>query len=82
MLFRSVGREVPGNEEVVAFIEVAQHATVDIGALNAYLKQNLSAYKIPSEIVVLDHLPAAATGKILKKELQQRAAKSGSAGQS
>lgn len=77
-----VGREVPGNEEIVAFIEVAQHATIDIGALNVYLKQNLSAYKIPSEIVVLDHLPAAATGKILKKELQQRAAKSGSAGQS
>ena len=31
---------------------------------------------------VLEHLPAAATGKILKNELQQRAAQSSSAGQS
>jgi len=69
-----VGREVPGNEEVVAFIEVSPHAAIDIVALEAYLKQNLSPYKIPSEIVVLDHLPAAATGKILKNELQRRAA--------
>ncbi|HCN90903.1 MAG TPA: long-chain fatty acid--CoA ligase, partial [Oxalobacteraceae bacterium] len=71
-----VGREVPGNEEIVAFIEVSPQSAIDIVALEAYLKQNLSPYKMPSEIVVLDHLPAAATGKILKSELQQRAAQS------
>ncbi|GAB3552415.1 AMP-binding protein [Noviherbaspirillum agri] len=70
-----VGREVEGNEEVVAFIEVASGADVSLDALRAHLKANLSPYKIPSEIVVLDHLPAAATGKVLKKELQQIAAK-------
>jgi long-chain acyl-CoA synthetase len=69
-----VGRDVEGNEEVVAFVEPSQGATIDLDALRAWLKANLSPYKIPSEIVVLDHLPAAATGKILKKELQQRAA--------
>lgn len=69
-----VGRAVEGNEEVVAFIEPTQGASIDLDALRAYLKANLSPYKIPSEIVVLDHLPAAATGKVLKKELQQRAA--------
>ena len=77
-----VGREVSGNEEIVAFIEVSPQAAVDIVALKAYLKQNLSPYKMPSEIVVLEHLPAAATGKILKNELQQRATQSSSAGQS
>jgi acyl-CoA synthetase (AMP-forming)/AMP-acid ligase II len=75
-----VGRDVTGNEEVVAFIEAAQGADIDIGALNAYLRDNLSPYKIPTEIVVLDHLPAAATGKILKNELRQLAAKGTLAG--
>lgn len=70
-----VGREVEGNEEVVAFLEASQEGAVDLDALRAYLKANLSPYKVPSEIVVLDHLPAAATGKILKKELQQMAAR-------
>lgn len=69
-----VGRAVEGNEEVVAFIEVSPGAPVSLDALRAHLKANLSPYKVPSEIVVLDQLPAAATGKILKKELQQRAA--------
>ncbi len=69
-----VGRAVDGNEEVVAFVERAQDASIDLDALRAHLKANLSPYKIPSEIVVFDHLPAAATGKILKKELQHLAA--------
>lgn len=69
-----VGRTVEGNEEVVAFVERAQEASIDLDALRAHLKANLSPYKIPSEIVVLDQLPAAATGKVLKKELQQMAA--------
>lgn len=69
-----VGRAVEGNEEVVAFVEAVPGRQLDLDALRAHLKANLSPYKIPSEIVVLDHLPAAATGKVLKKELQQRAA--------
>ncbi|WP_019140076.1 class I adenylate-forming enzyme family protein [Noviherbaspirillum massiliense] len=71
-----VGRAVEGNEEVVAFIEPWPDAVIDLDALRAHLKNNLSPYKIPSEIVVLDRLPAAATGKVLKKELQLRAARS------
>jgi acyl-CoA synthetase (AMP-forming)/AMP-acid ligase II len=74
-----VGRSVPGNEEVVAFIEPVKGAAIDLAALRAYLKERLSPYKMPSEIVVLDALPAAATGKILKKELQQLAAARASA---
>jgi acyl-CoA synthetase (AMP-forming)/AMP-acid ligase II len=71
-----VGRAVEGNEEVVAFIEASQDARIDLEALRKHLKANLSPYKIPSEVVVLDQLPAAATGKVLKNELQQRAAAS------
>jgi acyl-CoA synthetase (AMP-forming)/AMP-acid ligase II len=71
-----VGRQVEGNEEVVAFVEAAQGATVDIAALRDWLKANLSPYKVPSEIVALAQLPAAATGKVLKKELQRMAQES------
>lgn len=70
-----VGREVDGNEEVVAFIEPSKGAVIDLDALADHLKQNLSPYKIPSEIIVLEQLPAAATGKVLKKELQRMALK-------
>jgi long-chain acyl-CoA synthetase len=69
-----VGRDVDGNEEVVAFVETSQGAALDSAAVQAWLRARLSPYKIPSEIVVLDQLPAAATGKILKKELQRMAA--------
>jgi acyl-CoA synthetase (AMP-forming)/AMP-acid ligase II len=69
-----VGREVNGNEEVIAFIETRHGSTLDRIALNQFLKNNLSPYKIPAEIIVLEHLPAAPTGKILKHELRQLAA--------
>lgn len=69
-----VGRTVEGNEEVVAFIEVSRETQPPSEAeLRAWLKERLSPYKMPSEIVVLEQLPAAATGKILKKELQRMA---------
>lgn len=69
-----VGRTVRGNEEVVAFVEAAHGNTIDMDALFVYLRKNLSPYKIPAQVLVLEHLPAAATGKILKKELQRIAA--------
>jgi len=69
-----VGRTVEGNEEVVAFVETVPEAAVAVDALRAYLKERLSPYKVPTEIVIMEHLPAAATGKILKKELQRMAA--------
>jgi acyl-CoA synthetase (AMP-forming)/AMP-acid ligase II len=71
-----VGRAVEGNEEVVAFIEIARDVAPPSEAqLRAYLRERLSPYKLPSEIVVLEQLPAAATGKILKKELQRMASR-------
>lgn len=69
-----VGREVAdGNEEVVAFVELDPACKVGTGELQAYLAQRLSPYKCPAEIVVMSSLPAAATGKILKGQLKQRA---------
>jgi acyl-CoA synthetase (AMP-forming)/AMP-acid ligase II len=64
------------SEAVVAFIEPSQGAKIDLDRLRAWIKSKLSPYKVPLEIVVLERLPAAATGKVLKRELQQRAAAS------
>ena len=66
-----VGRAVEGNEEVVAFVETTQDAAVTVDALRAYLKERLSPYKVPTQITIMQQLPAAPTGKILKKELQR-----------
>jgi acyl-CoA synthetase (AMP-forming)/AMP-acid ligase II len=70
-----VGREVPGNEEVVAFVEVMPGETVTPAALLAFAGERLAAYKRPCEIVILPALPAAATGKILKGRLKEMAQK-------
>ncbi|MBD5803202.1 AMP-binding protein [Aromatoleum evansii] len=69
-----VGREVgEGNEEVVAFVELDPTRSVSIEDLQGYLAGQLSPYKCPSEIVVMQAMPAAATGKILKGQLKQQA---------
>ena len=41
--------------------------------IKAYVRDNLARYKVPREVVFLDELPRNATGKVLKRELQERA---------
>ena len=68
-----VGRPAHGNEEVVAFVELAPgtHATVE--ELEAHCAAALAPYKRPSEIIVMKSLPAAPSGKILKGQLAKLA---------
>src|SRR6202165_3398664 len=66
-----VGRAVEGNEEVVAFVQLIQGATTSAEKLKAHASSQLTSYKRPSEIVVLDTLPATSTGKILKHKLAE-----------
>jgi long-chain acyl-CoA synthetase len=68
-----IGRPVSGNEEVVAFVQLQQGAAIDIDELMAYAARELTSYKRPTEIIVLDALPAASTGKILKHKLWEAA---------
>ena len=35
------------------------------------MKKNLANYKVPREIVFIDELPRNATGKVLKRELEE-----------
>jgi acyl-CoA synthetase (AMP-forming)/AMP-acid ligase II len=68
-----VGREVEGNEEVVAFVEPVAGARLDAGELAAFAAKSLAPYKRPAEVIVLDKLPAAASGKVLKGRLREMA---------
>jgi acyl-CoA synthetase (AMP-forming)/AMP-acid ligase II len=64
-----VGRAVPGNEEVVAYVELAKGAEVNADALHRHVALLLSPYKRPARIVIMPALPLAANGKVLKSQL-------------
>jgi long-chain acyl-CoA synthetase len=64
-----IGRAVAGNEEVVAYVQLLPGSTATPADLIAHAAQQLAPYKRPCEIIVLDELPAASTGKILKHRL-------------
>lgn len=68
-----IGRRRAGNEEVIAFVQPAPGAPVSEAELAQFLKPRLAPYKQPARIVVLDQLPAAPTGKILKARLKAMA---------
>jgi acyl-CoA synthetase (AMP-forming)/AMP-acid ligase II len=42
--------------------------------LKKHVKSNLARYKVPREIEFMDELPRNATGKVVKRELEQREA--------
>ena len=56
-----------GDEEVVAFVQLARPASE--AELAAWARERLAGYKRPSRIVTADALPCAPTGKVLKHEL-------------
>ena len=68
-----IGRAVPGNEEVVAFVQLLPGASIAVDDLMEYAGRHLTSYKRPCEIVLLNALPAASTGKILKHKLWEAA---------
>ena len=65
-----VGRNVEGNEEVVAYVQPIVGRQLDVTELDAWARENLTAYKRPSEIILTNELPIGPTGKILKSKLK------------
>jgi acyl-CoA synthetase (AMP-forming)/AMP-acid ligase II len=65
-----IGRAVDANEEVVAFVQLLPGASATADDLMEHAGRLLTAYKRPSEIVLLDALPTSSTGKILKHRLK------------
>ena len=70
-----VGRKDESRGEVpVAFVVAKEGQRVDLAAVKAYLKpMELPGWKIPRELFVVDALPRSPTGKVLKRELSERA---------
>ena len=66
-----VGRAADGNEEVVAFVQLLKGSKVTPSDLMSFAGKQLTSYKRPSQIIVLDALPATSTGKILKHKLAE-----------
>ena len=66
-----VGRAADGNEEIVAFVQLLPGSRVTPEELMSFIRFQLTSYKRPSEIVILDALPATSTGKILKHKLAE-----------
>jgi fatty-acyl-CoA synthase len=60
-------------QRLLAFAVPKAGIDVDEGDLKAYVKANLARYKVPREIRLLDELPRNATGKVLRRELQETA---------
>lgn len=52
-----------------AYVVPAPGAAPLEGALQAFVRERLSGYKVPREITVLDALPRNATGKVVKRDL-------------
>ncbi len=65
-----LGREEEGNEQVIAFVEARPGHVIDEPALATWAAARLAPYKRPAQIRVLDALPAASTGKVLKHKLK------------
>ena len=57
-------------EEVGAAIVLCKGASVTAEQLQAYVKDQVAAYKYPRQVWFLDELPKGPTGKILKREIE------------
>ncbi|WP_104045170.1 long-chain-fatty-acid--CoA ligase [Arthrobacter sp. ZGTC412] len=59
-----------GGEDVVAAVVPTPGTTIDPGALLSFARENLTAYKVPRRVVVLDSLPRSLIGKVLRREIR------------
>lgn len=64
-----IGRSAKGDEEILAFAVPRTSGAVSAEDLKSFAAQRLTGYKRPTHVFIVDALPAAATGKILKHRL-------------
>jgi acyl-CoA synthetase (AMP-forming)/AMP-acid ligase II len=64
-----IGRMRDGDEQVLAFVQIAEGDHLDAEMLRRFVGERLVAYKRPSRILFGTSLPSAPTGKILKHRL-------------
>ncbi|SCX30675.1 acyl-CoA ligase FadD12 [Mycolicibacterium fluoranthenivorans] len=60
-------------QRLAAFVVLTgEGAGVTADELKQFVRENLANYKVPREITVLDELPRNSTGKIVRRDLQER----------
>ncbi|CUH81644.1 class I adenylate-forming enzyme family protein [Tropicibacter naphthalenivorans] len=64
-----IGRAANGDEDILAFAVPRAPGVVSASDLKAFAAERLTGYKRPTHVFIVDALPAAATGKILKHRL-------------
>src|SRR5580704_1560760 len=72
-----IGRSVQGvegGEEVVAFVQPSPGSSATVAAVADHAARNLTPYKRPSHLVIVDAMPLTPTGKVRKEELTKMAA--------
>jgi fatty-acyl-CoA synthase len=55
-----------------AFVVASRESELSEDEVKDYVKDRLARYKVPREVEFLDELPRNATGKVVKRELQER----------
>jgi long-chain acyl-CoA synthetase len=60
-------------ETVKAFVSLRPGTTADPDELVAFCRERMAAYKYPRQVEFVDELPKTASGKILRRELRDRA---------
>jgi long-chain acyl-CoA synthetase len=69
----AIGQPSPATGEAVKLYVVKKSPALTEDALIAHCRANLAAYKVPRTIGFLDELPKSNVGKILRRELRERA---------
>jgi fatty-acyl-CoA synthase len=59
-------------QRLKAFVVTSGAAQLSEDEVKKYVKEHLARYKVPREVQFLDELPRNATGKVMKKELQEQ----------
>jgi acyl-CoA synthetase (AMP-forming)/AMP-acid ligase II len=62
-------------QRLAAFVVLTDGASATPELLKQHVRENLANYKVPRDITILDELPRSSTGKIVRRELQDRAAR-------
>jgi len=64
-----IGRAIQGDEEILAFVQLSEGASVTTNEIGAYVAAHLATYKRPSKIVIVPELQTTPTGKVVKAGL-------------
>ncbi len=66
-------RRLEGEQRIAAVVVLRPDGSLTMGELRGYLvEQQIAAYKMPRELLVLDALPRNPVGKVLKRDLRMR----------